>query len=138
MGATAALFDIAKRNVLTADAANPGFSVAAGEVRSRGAEFDLAGQLNRHWRVNASLSLNDVEVVRDNTLETGGRLLNVPKVNGSVLAMYEDALAGGQRYGVGGGLTHTGRRLGQARTQAEANAGTPAFDLPAYTTAKLV
>jgi iron complex outermembrane receptor protein len=31
-----------------------------------------------------------------------------------------------------------GKRLGQARTQAEANAGTPAFDLPAYTTAKLV
>ena len=138
MGATVALFDIAKRNVLTADAANAGFSVAAGEVRSRGAEFDLAGQLSRHWRVNASLSLNDVEVVRDGTLETGGRLLNVPRVNGSVLAMYEDALASGQRYGVGGGLTHTGRRLGEARTQAEANAGTPAFDLPAYTTAKLV
>ena len=138
LGATAALFDIRKRNVLTADAANAGFSVAAGEIRSRGAEFDLAGQLSRRWRVNASLALNDVEVTRDNTLEIGGRLLNVPRVNGSMLAMYEDALANGQRYGVGGGLTHTGRRLGQARTQAEAAAGTPAFDLPAYTTAKLV
>jgi iron complex outermembrane receptor protein len=138
LGATAALFDIRKRNVLTADAANAGFSVAAGEIRSRGAEFDLAGQVSRRWRVNASLALNDVEVTRDNTLEIGGRLLNVPRVNGSMLAMYEDALANGQRYGVGGGLTHTGRRLGQARTQAEAAAGTPAFDLPAYTTAKLV
>ncbi len=138
MGATAALFDIRKRNVLTADPANAGFSVAAGEIRSRGMEFDLAGQVTTNWRVNASLVFNDVEIVRDNTLETGGRLLDVPKVNGSMLAMYENALASGQRYGIGGGVTHVGRRLGQARTQAEAAAGTPAFDLPAYTTAKLV
>ncbi|WP_311222401.1 MULTISPECIES: TonB-dependent siderophore receptor [unclassified Acidovorax] len=138
MGATAALFDIRKSNVLTADPLNSGFSAAAGEVRSRGAEFDLAGQLSARWRLNASLVLNDVEITRDNTLEAGGRLLNVPRVTGSMLAMYENALANGQRYGVGGGVTYVGRRLGQTRTQAEANAGTPAFDLPAYTTAKLV
>lgn len=138
MGATAALFDIRKRNVLTADPVHSGYSVAAGEVRSRGLEFDFAGQLSAHWRLNASMVFNDVEITRDNTLQMGGRLINVPKVNGSVLAVYEDALANGQRYGIGGGMTHMGKRLGQARTQAEANAGTPAFDLPAYTTAKLV
>ncbi|MFM9901913.1 MAG: TonB-dependent receptor domain-containing protein, partial [Polaromonas sp.] len=104
---------------------------------SRGLEFDFAGQLSRHWRVNASMVLNDVTITKDNTLEVGGRLLNVPRVNGSVLAVYEGALPSGQRYGVGGGVTHTGKRLGQARTQAEANAGTPAFELPSYTTAKL-
>ncbi|MDZ7865255.1 TonB-dependent siderophore receptor [Acidovorax sp.] len=138
MGATAALFDIRKRNVLTADPAHSGYSAAAGEVRSRGLEFDFAGQVTAHWRLNASLVLNDVEVTRDNTLEVGGRLLNVPRVNGSVLAVYEDMLGNGQRYGIGGGVTHVGKRLGQARTQAEANAASPAFDLPAYTTAKLV
>lgn len=137
MGATAALFDIRKRNVLTADPISTSNSVVAGEIRSRGLEFDFAGQLSRHWRVNASMVLNDVEIAKDNTLEVGGRLLNVPRVNGSVLAVYEDALPSGQRYGVGGGVTHTGKRLGQARTQAEANAGTPAFELPSYTTAKL-
>lgn len=79
-----------------------------------------------------------MEITKDNTLEVGGRLLNVPRVNGSVLAVYEDGFSNGQRYGIGGGFTHMGKRLGQARTQAEANAGTPAFDLPAYTTAKLV
>ncbi|MET3493176.1 TonB-dependent siderophore receptor [Variovorax boronicumulans] len=138
MGATAALFDIRKRNVLTSDPANAGYSVAAGEIRSRGLEFDFSGQLSKHWRLTASLVLNDVEIAKDNTLEVGGRLLNVPRVNGSVLAVYEDGLANGQRYGIGGGLTHMGKRLGEARTQAEAKAGTPAFDLPAYTTAKLV
>ena len=82
--------------------------------------------------------LNDVEISRDNTLEVGGRLLNVPKVNGSVLAVYENAFSNGQRYGIGGGVTRVGKRLGQARTQAEADAGKAAFDLPGYTTAKLV
>ncbi|KAF1022640.1 MAG: putative TonB-dependent receptor BfrD [Paracidovorax wautersii] len=124
--------------MLTADPVDNSYSVAAGEVRSRGIEFDLAGQLTRHWRVSASLVLNDVDVTRDNTLEVGGRLLGVPRITSSVLAVYEDVLANGQRYGVGGGFTHMGRRLGQARTQAEADAGTPAFELPAYTTAKLV
>jgi len=137
-GATAALFEIRKRNVLTADPSNAGHSVAAGEVRSRGLEFDLVGQVTTQWRLNASLVLNDVEVTRDHTLEAGGRLLNVPKVNGSLLAVYEASLDNGQRFGIGGGVTHTGKRLGQARTQAEADQGVPAFELPAYTTAKLV
>ena len=95
LGATAALFDITKRNVLTSDPVNAGYSAAAGEVRSRGLELDVAGRLTANWRLNASLVFNDVEITRDNTLEVGGRLLNVPKVNGSVLAVYEDAL--GQR-----------------------------------------
>jgi iron complex outermembrane receptor protein len=138
MGATAALFDIRKRNVLTSDPLNAGYSVPAGEIRSRGLEFDVSGQLSARWRLSASLVLNEVEITRDNALEVGGRLLNVPRVNGSVLAVYENALASGQRYGIGGGFTHVGRRLGQARTQAEAAAGSPAFELPAYTTAKLV
>ena len=138
LGATVSLFDIRKRQVLTADPSNAGHSVAAGEVRSRGLEFDLVGQLTTHWRLNASLVLNDVKVTRDHTLEAGGRLLNVPKVNGSLLAVHESAFGNGQRVGIGGGLTHTGQRLGQARTQAEADQGVAAFELPAYTTAKLV
>jgi iron complex outermembrane receptor protein len=138
LGATAALFDIRKRNVLTADPVNSGFSVAAGEIGSRGLELDVAGQLTRNWRLNASFVYSDVRVLRDNTLEVDGRLLNAPRVNGSVLAVYEDALPNGQRFGVGGGVTHVGTRLGQARTQAEAAAGTPAFELPSYTTARLV
>ena len=155
LGATAALFDIRKRNALTSDPANAGFSLAAGELRSRGVEFDLAGQVTAQWRVSASLALNDVKVLRDNTLEVGGRLLNTPRVNGSVLAVFEDAFAStatqANRYGVGAGVTHMGARLGQARTQAEANAATSTptstptsttasavFDLPAYTTVKAV
>jgi len=129
LGATAALFHIVKRNVLTTDPADSTQQVAAGEVRSQGAEFDLAGQLGTHWRVNAALVLTDAEVTRDTTLAVGSRLLNVARVNGSLLAVYEDSMADGQRWSLGGGLTHVGRRLGQTGTS---------FELPAYTTAKLV
>lgn len=139
LGATASLFDIRKRNVLTADPRNDTgetFQIAAGEVRSRGLEIDLSGQVSQGWRINASLVLNEAEISRDTTLEVGGRLSNIPRINGSVLAVYENATARGQRYGLGGGFTHVGKRLGQqARQQGDA---TPVFDLPAYTTAKLV
>lgn len=139
LGGTVALYDIRKKNVLTADPdpVNAGFSIAAGEVRSRGMDLDLSGQLSRHWRMNASLSYIDATVLRDNQLEVGGRLLNIPRVNGSVLVMYEDAARNGGRYGLGGGFTYSGKRLGESRTQAQANAGTSAFELPGYTVAKL-
>ncbi|RYF79833.1 MAG: TonB-dependent siderophore receptor [Comamonadaceae bacterium] len=136
-GATVAVFDIRKRNVLTGDPVNLGYSVAAGEMRSRGLEADFSGQLSAHWRLSASASYTDASVTRDQTLEVGSRVLNVPRVQASAMAFYEDAFADGQRWGLGGGITHVGRRAGQARTQAEASAGTPAFELPAYTTARL-
>src|SRR5258708_26450727 len=53
-------------------------------------------------------------------------------------SVYENAFSNGQRYSISGGVTHMGKRLGQARTQAEADAGKAAFELPSYTTAKLV
>lgn len=137
LGATLAAFDIRKKNVLTSDPANAGFSITAGEVRSRGFDADVSGQLGKSWRINASFTYNDASVEKDNTLEAGGRLLNIPRVNGSVLLVYEGVMGEG-RFGLGGGLTHTGERLGEARTQAQANAGTAAFDLPAYTLAKMV
>jgi iron complex outermembrane receptor protein len=137
-GATIALFDIRKRDVLTADVANPGFSVTAGAVRSRGMDADYSGQLSAAWRANASLSLIDAAVTRDLTVEQGGRLLNIPRVNGSLLLVYENAASALGRFSLGGGVTYTGRRLGEARTQAQADGGAPAFELPAYTVAKLV
>ncbi|GIZ53319.1 TonB-dependent siderophore receptor [Noviherbaspirillum aridicola] len=137
LGASLALFNITKRNVLTSDPFNTGFSIAAGEVRSRGFDLDVSGQLSANWRLSASLAYIEAEVKRDNLLEVGARLLNVPKLSGSLLLMYEDALAGGGRYGIGGGLAYSGRRLGEARTRAQAGSGEDAFELPSHTTARL-
>lgn len=137
VGVNAALFQIDKRNVLTADPASSGFSVAAGEVRSRGAELELAGRISQRWRLNGAMTYNQVEVTRDNTLAIGESLLNVPAFSASAMAMYEGVLGSGQRYGLGGGITYVGKRLGQARTQADETAGTAAFYLPDYTTVNL-
>lgn len=138
LGATVALFDIRKRNTLTGDPVNTDYSIAAGKVRSRGLDADLSGQLGRAWRVNASLSYVDASVMRDNTLEVGSRLLNVPRLNGSLMLLHEQALAGGGKLGLGGALTHSARRLGEPRTRDQARLGTAPFELPAYTLARLV
>jgi iron complex outermembrane receptor protein len=138
LGATLAAYDIRKKNVLTGDPTNANFSVAAGEVRSRGMDLDVTGMLSRSWRVNASFSYIDAEVSSDNTLEVGSRLLNIPKINGSILLVREGLVGESGRYGIGGGVTYSGARLGLSRTAADAAAGTPEFDLPAYALAKIV
>lgn len=128
LGATVAVYDITKTNVLTASDV-PGFSVAAGEVKSSGVEADVTGQLGRHWRVSGNAAYDDARVTRDRTLAAGTRLMNVPKWTAGLLAIREDRLPDGSRYGVGGGVNHVGERSGN-------NADT--YSLPSYTTARLL
>lgn len=124
-GGTLALFEIDKKNVLTNDPANAGYAIAAGEARSRGLEFDFSGQLTSKVRVLANYAHIDAEITKDsNAALVGARLINVPKNSGSVLAMYEDGLAGG-RYGLGAGATYVGKRAGNS---------IDSFELPSYTT----
>ncbi len=126
-GATLAVFDITKQNVLTTDPANPGFSIAAGEVRSKGVELDANARLGHHWRVTGNLAYTDAYVSQDNTLPVGSRLVNIPRLSGSLLTVFEDADARGAPYGVGGGLNYVGQRTGD-------QAGS--FMLPSYVTAR--
>lgn len=129
LNASAALFDIRKTRVLTRSPTNASFSIAAGEVRSRGLELDLAGQIDAHWRLTANLAYTDTEVTRDNNAALlGKRLLNVPRVSAGLFAIREDQAPWGGRYGIGGGLVHVGERTGTA---------TDAYRLPAYTTARI-
>ncbi|AXA92867.1 TonB-dependent siderophore receptor [Massilia sp. YMA4] len=127
LGANVAIYDIAKTNVLTASDV-PGYSVAAGKIKSTGVEADVYGQLDRHWRVSANLAYDDARVTKDKTLPSGARLANVPEWSAGVLAMREDTLANGKRYGIGAGINYVGDRAGN-------NADT--YTLPAYTTARL-
>lgn len=130
LGANAAIFDIRKKNVLTRDPADSNYSVAAGEVRSRGLEFDLSGRIDRFWRVTASFAYLDAKVTRDNNPQLEGKpLLNVPRTSASLLAVREAPLTDGSRYGIGGGLSYVGERAGDALDT---------FKLPSYTTAKLL
>lgn len=128
LGATFAVYDITKTNVLTSsDVA--GFSVAAGEVKSTGFEADVFGQINTHWRVSGNFSWDDARVTKDKTLAAGTRLTNIPAFSAGLLAMREDALANGSRYGLGGGVNYVGNRSGNTADT---------YTLPAYATVKLL
>ena len=129
LNASVALFDIRKTNVLTRSPTNANFSIAAGEVQSRGLELDVAGQIDAHWRMTANMAYTDTEVTRDNNAALlGKRLLNVPRVSAGLFAIREDQAPWGGRYGIGGGLVHVGERTGTA---------TDTYRLPAYTTARI-
>ena len=65
-----ALFDIKKRNVLVANSEGPvTIYSAAGEVRSRGLEVDLSGQLSDRWSMIGSYAYTDAEVTEDPDLQ---------------------------------------------------------------------
>lgn len=127
--ATLAVFEIRKRNVLTTDPADAAFQVAAGEARSRGVELDVSGQLDTHWRLTGNFAYTDAEITQDSRLAAGTPLANIPRVSGSVMAIYEDKAPVGQRYGVGAGVRYVGSRSGDAQDS---------FSLPAYTLADLL
>jgi iron complex outermembrane receptor protein len=128
LGANLALFDIKKTNVLTSSD-TPGYSVAAGQVKSSGFEADLYGQLDTHWRLSGNFAYVDARVTADKTLPVGTRITNVPKISAGLFAIREDALANGNRYGLGGGVNYVGNRSGNS---------TDTYSLPAYTIVKLV
>ncbi|QXH47766.1 TonB-dependent receptor [Pseudomonas xanthosomatis] len=126
---TLALFDITKRNVLVSDGDTvPGTILysTAGQVRSRGVELDLTGQLSEHWSLIGAYAFTDAEVTEDRSLK-GNRLQNVARHSGSVSAVYDyGSLFGGDNLRVGAGARYVGERAGNATND---------FDLPAYTVA---
>jgi iron complex outermembrane receptor protein len=80
-------------------------------------ELDANGKLGQHWRFTGNLAYTDAYVAKDNTLAVGSRLINVPRVSGSVLAIFENADAHGAPYGLGGGLNYVGARTGDQAGQ---------------------
>jgi iron complex outermembrane receptor protein len=122
-----ALFDIKKRNVLVANAEGPVILYsAAGEVRSRGLEVDLSGQLSDRWSMIGSYAYTDAEVTQDPVYK-GKQLQNVAKNSGSLSAVYDfGTIVGGDQLRVGAGARYVGERAGNAVND---------FDLPSYTVA---
>jgi iron complex outermembrane receptor protein len=122
-----ALFDIKKRNVLVANSEGPTtIYSAAGEVRSRGLEVDLSGQLSDRWSMIGSYAYTDAEVTEDPVYK-GKKLQNVARNSGSLSAVYDfGTLIGGDQLRVGAGARYVGERAGNAVND---------FDLPSYTVA---
>ena len=130
LGMTVAAFHLTKENVLTADPADSTYQIAAGEVRSRGIDLQLTGQLTDEVRVIGAYAYVDAEVTKDNTLASGSRLLNVPEHSGSLLGVYEFLDGGLKGLELGGGVNYVGDRSG--------NVADSGFELPGYTTVDLL
>jgi iron complex outermembrane receptor protein len=128
----AAIYQIDKRNVLTTDPVDSTFSVAAGEVRSRGLDINVAGNVTPQWRVIGGYAYVDAEVTKDNVLQSGTRLLNIPKNSFSLLNMYEFQDGELKGLGLGVGAKYVDERAGQTANTAFSMGSYAVADLLSY------
>ncbi|MEO0536313.1 MAG: TonB-dependent siderophore receptor [Cyanobacteria bacterium P01_A01_bin.123] len=114
LAATLAYFDITKQNVATDDptTALPG-SVAVGEQRSRGVDFNLTGEILPGWNVVASYAYVDAEVTEDNNTDIiGNRLFSAPEHSASLWTTYEIQSGDLEGLGLGLGFNFVGEQQG--------------------------
>ncbi|MEQ9725150.1 TonB-dependent receptor [Pseudomonas sp. WHRI 8822A] len=125
-----AVFHTIKENVQTVDPVDPNFRIAAGEVRSRGFEVNVAGQLTPEWRVIGGYAYVDAEVTKDSTLPKGTRLANIPRNAFNLLNVYEFQDGALRGLGLGVNLKYVDERAGQTAI--------PTFTMDDYTVTDLL
>ncbi|WP_254625615.1 TonB-dependent siderophore receptor [Nostoc sp. TCL240-02] len=111
LSATLASYNITKTNIPTTDPNNTDFSIAVGEVKSRGIELDVAGEILPGWKIIASGYLNDAFVSKDNTIPVGRRLENTAYHGASLWTTYEIQKGSLKGLQFGGGIFFVGDRI---------------------------
>lgn len=129
---TTAAFHTVKQNVSTRDPEDDNFSIAAGEVRSRGVDVTFAGAITPGWRVTGGYSFVDAEVTKDYRLPLGQPLPNTPRHSFSMLNVYEFQQGALHGLGVGAGVTHVGNRAGGSSATSPKIAAYTTVNLLAY------
>jgi iron complex outermembrane receptor protein len=90
---TLAGYYLTKQNVAATDPVSPQFSVQIGEQRSRGFEFDLAGEVFPGFRLITSYAFTDAKIIKSTPLfgfdVVGNRRANVPKNSGTLWGTYD-------------------------------------------------
>jgi iron complex outermembrane recepter protein len=135
LSATMAFYDITKTNIPIPVPSNPIFLNVAGEVESKGVEFDLTGRVNENWSLIANFSHDDVRNKQGSAVLTdptdilnedaiaGNRFPGVPENAGNLWLKYE-FLGDLKGLNIAGGLNIIGSMEGD-----QANS----FRLPQYT-----
>jgi iron complex outermembrane recepter protein len=117
-----AAYELTKNNVAATDPDNPDFSIATGEVRSRGIELDVIGEIFSGWNVIASYAYTDAEITEDEgSVLEGNTLFGVPDHSASLWTTYEIQSGNLQGLGFGLGLFFTGERQGDNANSFEAD-----------------
>jgi catecholate siderophore receptor len=109
LGLTAAVFQIEKNGVVTANPDDPGTLIQTGESqRVRGAEFGISGQVTKAWIVNAGYTYLDAEITSSTTpANIGHDVGGVPDNAISLWTTYnlsESLIQGPGKWTVGGGI----------------------------------
>jgi iron complex outermembrane receptor protein len=104
--------------------------VAAGEVRSRGFDLNVAGNLTPDWRVIGGYAYVDAEVTKDNVIRSGTRLMTIARNSFSLLNVYEFQDGVFKGLGLGTGLKYVDERAGQTANTA--------FSMDSYTVVDLL
>ncbi|MEH2277489.1 MAG: TonB-dependent siderophore receptor [Nostoc sp.] len=124
LAATLAAYQLTKQNIVVTDPNNPRFSLQVGEQRSRGIEFDVAGQILPGWNIIASYTYIDPEITEDTRpAYKGDQPISVPRNSASLWTTYEIQTGSWKGFGFGGGLFFVGDRQGDLPNT---------FTLPSY------
>ena len=108
---SAAVYDLTKSNVLTADPDNEGYNVQTGEIRHRGIELEARGNLTEEISILAAYSYIDSEILQSNDGDQGNENYLVPNQQASLWGQYDFAgLLDG--LGLGAGVRYVGESWG--------------------------
>jgi iron complex outermembrane receptor protein len=107
VSATAALFDIQRKNAAVADPVNMGLSVQTGVQQAKGLDLDLRWQASPSLAWIAAFTHQTAEITQDtNAAWVGKRLFNVPEQTLRVAARYDVRQGDWRGLGLGLGATH--------------------------------
>jgi len=120
-------YRIERKNVLTSDLDNPGFSNQSGELRSTGVELEGKAALTRNLNLIASVSRVDAEYTKDNDGMKGRHPIGISPLTASTWLDYQladdSALRG---LGFGAGVRYV-------RSSPGTSTAYRAFEVPSYT-----
>ncbi|MEE4407255.1 MULTISPECIES: TonB-dependent siderophore receptor [unclassified Serratia (in: enterobacteria)] len=124
--ASVALFNIDERDM---SLSINGTTRAINKARSRGAEFELNGEILPDWELSANYSYTNAKIIDDgeNSANNGNRLQNAPRHSGALYLSHNLAISGiPGDFRVGGGARYIGTRAGDPENS---------FTLPNYVVA---
>ena len=127
-----AIYCVKKENVLTLDPTNSTKSIAAGEVSSKGFDLSLIGNIIPAWKIIGNYSYVDASVNKDNTLEKGTHLANIPQNSFNLLSIYEFKSGLFDGLGIGINQRYIGNRKGQTANNTYTMGSYATTDLISY------
>ncbi len=133
---TIALYDLIKTNVPTPDPNNPCCYIVTGEVRSKGLEVDIQGEIASGWNVILNYSIIDAEIVSSNDPSNppGTQWPQTPRLIGNLWTTYDFAPGADRGFKIGGGVNYQGTQPAYNYTGVLAQQATDYTEIAARTT----